>query len=220
MTFTTGVTAHIILAEDHVLMREGLKMLLSTQPGFEVVAETGDGRAVEALAQQFRPQLLLLDLGLPGLHGVDVAAAIKAEFAESVKVLVLTGDLQPHSVRQALAAGADGYVHKSEDSTELLQAVHAVLAGRQYVSRNIAAAFLPRPLRSDTGGTEPVATPRERETMSLVASGLSNLEIAERLFISVETVRTHRKNLMEKFSLRNAAEITAYAVQRGYYMLS
>lgn len=220
MTFPTGVATHIILAEDHVLMREGLKMLLSTQPGFEVVAETGDGRAVEALVRQYRPQLLLLDLGLPGLHGVDVAAAIKAEFAESVKVLVLTGDLQPHSVGQALAAGADGYVHKSEDSTELLQAVHAVLAGRQYVSRNIAAVFLPRPLRSDTAGHEPVATPRERETMSLVASGLSNVEIAERLFIGVETVRTHRKNLMEKFSLRNAAEITAYAVQRGYYTLS
>lgn len=220
MTFSTGVATHIILAEDHVLMREGLKMLLSTQPGFDVVAETGDGRAVEALVRQYRPQLLLLDLGLPGLHGVDVAAAIKAEFAESVKVLVLTGDLQPHSVRQALAAGADGYVHKSEDSTELLQAAHAVLAGRQYVSRNIAAVFLPRPLRSDATGDEPVATPRERETMSLVARGLSNAEIAERLFISVETVRTHRKNLMEKFSLRNAAEITAYAVQRGYYMLS
>lgn len=213
----TSTTTHIILAEDHVLMRDGLKMLLSTQPGFDVVAETGDGKAVEALVRQLRPQLLLLDLGLPGLHGVDIASAIKAEFAGSVKVLVLTGDLQANSVRRALAAGADGYVHKSEDSAELLQAVHAVLAGRQYVSGNIAAAFLPRIARAGDTGDVLVATPREREIMSLVARGLSNREIAELLAISVLTVRTHRQNLMEKFSLRNAAEITAYAVQRGYY---
>ncbi|SFU52038.1 two component transcriptional regulator, LuxR family [Polaromonas sp. YR568] len=216
-TTSTSTSTRIILAEDHVLMRDGLKMLLSTQPGFEVVAETGDGKAVEALVRQLLPQLLLLDLGLPGLHGVDIASAIKAEFAESVKVLVLTGDLQANSVRQALAAGADGYVHKSEDSAELLQAVHAVLAGRQYVSGNIAAAFLPKVARADGTGDVLVATPREREIMSLVARGLSNREIAELLAISVLTVRTHRQNLMEKFSLRNAAEITAYAVQRGYY---
>jgi DNA-binding NarL/FixJ family response regulator len=219
-TAITGATIRIVLAEDHALMRDGLKMLLSTQPGFEVVAETGDGTAVEALVRRFSPHLLLLDLGLPGLHGVDIATVLKAGFGDAIKVLVLTGDLQAHSVRQALAAGADGYVHKSEDSAELLQAVHAVLAGRQYVSRNIAAAFLPRTQRVDYAGDTLVATPREREIMSLVARGLSNREIAELLAISVLTVRTHRQNLMEKFSLRNAAEITAYAVQRGFYLPS
>ena len=216
-TPSTIATTRIILAEDHVLMRDGLKMLLGTQTGLEVVAETGDGMAVEALVRQFNPQLLLLDLGLPGQHGVKIAASIKAECSDTVKVLVLTGDLQADSVRQALAAGADGYVHKSEDSAELLQAVHAVLAGRQYVSSNIAAAFSPRARLVDSAGDSLVATPREREIMSLVARGLSNREIAELLAISVLTVRTHRQNLMEKFSLRNAAEITAYAVQRGYY---
>lgn len=220
-TIATSIAAtRIILAEDHALMRDGLKMLLCTQAGFEVVAETGDGTAVEALVHRFNPQLLLLDLGLPGLHGVQIAAVLKAEFGDAIKILVLTGDLQADSVRQALAAGADGYIHKSEDSAELLQAVHAVLAGRQYVSRNIAAAFLPRARRVDYVGDTLVATPREREIMSLVARGLSNREIAEILLISVLTVRTHRQNLMEKFSLRNAAEITAYAVQRGYYMPS
>lgn len=208
----------IILAEDHALMRDGLKMLLSTEPGFEVVAETGDGAAVEALVHSLKPQLVLLDLGLPNVHGVDIAEAIKIEFGASIKVLVLTGDLQPQSVQQALAAGADGYVHKSEDSTELLQAVHAVLAGRQYVSSHIAAAFRPQPSRHSVDTNNLLATPREREIMSLVARGLSNREIAGLLVISVLTVRTHRQNLMEKFSLRNAAEITAYAVQQGYYL--
>ena len=208
----------IILAEDHVLMREGLKMLLSTEPGFEVVAETGDGAAVQSLVALHHPQLLLLDLGLPGLHGVTVLSTVKTLFGDTVKVLVLTGDLQASSVQQALAAGADGYVHKSENSGELLQAVKAVLAGRQYVSASIAAAFVPHSTRADAAGAPPPATPREREIMSLVARGLSNREIAVLLAISVLTVRTHRQNLMEKFSLRNAAEITAFAVQRGYYI--
>ena len=209
------LATRIVLAEDHVLVREGLKMLLSTQPALQIVAETGDGRAVEALVRDSKAGLLVLDLGLPGMHGVEVAGAVKAAFADTVKVLVLTGDLAPASVRQALAAGADGYVHKSEDTGELLDAVSAVLAGRQYVSKRIAQVFQPA---SPAGGAQPgAATPREQEIMSLVARGLSNREIAELLEISLATVRTHRQNFMEKFSLRNAAEITAYSVQQGYY---
>jgi DNA-binding NarL/FixJ family response regulator len=207
------VTTRIVLAEDHVLVREGLKMLLSTQPGLEVVAETGDGRAVQALVRDSHAGLLVLDLGLPGLHGVEVASAVKGAFGDTVKVLVLTGDLAPASVRQALAAGADGYVHKSEDTSELVDAVAAVLAGRQYVSKRIAQVFRP----ATSPGTTALATPREQEIMSLVARGLANREIAELLDISLTTVRTHRQNFMEKFALRNAAEITAYAVQQGYY---
>jgi len=203
----------IVLAEDHVLVREGLKMLLATQPGMQVVAETGDGRAVQALVQESNAALLVLDLGLPGLHGVEVAAAVKAAFGAGVKVLVLTGDLSASSVRNALAAGADGYVHKSEDTGELLDALLAVVAGRQYVSKRIAEVFRPE----SPGAAAPVATPREQEIMSLVARGLANREIADLLAISLTTVRTHRQNFMEKFALRNAAEITAYAVQQGYY---
>lgn len=202
----------IAIAEDHVLLREGLKMLLATQPQLQVVAETGDGRLVEGIVREAKPQLLVLDLGLPGKHGVEVAAAVKSAFGDEVKVLVLTGDLSPSSVRQALAAGADGYMHKSEDTSELLQAVSAVLAGRQYVSRRIAQVFKPV---ADAAGHAP--TPREQEIMSLVARGLSNKEIAELLQLSLGTVRTHRQNFMEKFALRNAAEITAFAVQQGYY---
>jgi DNA-binding NarL/FixJ family response regulator len=210
-----AVKTRVVLAEDHVLVREGLKMLLSTQSALEIVAETGDGRAVEALVRNSQAGLLVLDLGLPGMHGVEVAATVKAAFADAVKVLVLTGDLSPASVRQALAAGADGYVHKSEETGELLDAVAAVLAGRQYVSQRIARVFQPSLAH---GAVHPgTATPREQEIMSLVARGLSNREIAELLEISHTTVRTHRQNFMEKFSLRNAAEITAYAVQQGYY---
>jgi DNA-binding NarL/FixJ family response regulator len=203
----------IVIAEDHALLRDGLKMLLATQPQLQVVAETGDGRLVEGMVREARAQLLMLDLGLPGKHGVEVAAAVKDAFGDDVRVLVLTGDLSPVSVRQALAAGADGYMHKSEDTSELLTAVHAVLAGRQYVSQRIAQVFKP----DDAGADAPQPTRREQEIMSLVARGLSNKEIAELLQLGVSTVRTHRQNFMEKFALHNAAEITAYAVQQGYY---
>jgi DNA-binding NarL/FixJ family response regulator len=204
----------IVIAEDHVLLREGLKMLLATQPQLQVVAETGDGRLVEGMVREAQPKLLVLDLGLPGKHGVEVAAAVKGAFGDAVKVLVLTGDLSPTSVKQALAAGADGYMHKSEDTSELLAAVSAVLAGRQYVSRRIAQVFQPH---APVQGDAPTPTRREQEIMSLVARGLSNREIAELLGLSLGTVRTHRQNFMEKFALRNAAEITAFAVQQGYY---
>lgn len=202
-------------------MRDGLRMLLSRQDGFEVVAETDDVAAVVPLVNLLLPvpQLVLLDLGL-GLdaQGLNIVSAVKAGFGGTVKVLVLTAELRPAALRQALLADADGYAHKSEDGVELMRAVQAVLAGRQHVSRGIAAVFLPRSLRRDAAGEALAATPREREIMLLVAHGLGNREIAKLLAISVFTVRTHRQNLMEKFRLHNAAEITAYAVQRGYYI--
>ena len=209
--------ARIVLAEDHPLVRDGLKLLLATEVGLEVVGETGDGAAVEALVRDTSPHLLVLDLDLPGRNGVDIAAAVKADHGADVKVLILTGDLRPESVGRALAAGANGYVLKTEDSGELLVAVRAVLAGREYVSRRIADAFRPGAARPARTLPELLATPREREIMSLVARGLANRDIGELLGISVLTVRTHRQNLMEKFTLRNAAEITAYAVKQGFY---
>lgn len=205
----------IVIAEDHALVRDGLKMLLSMEPGLAVIAETGDGAQVEALVRRLKPGLLVLDLDLPGRNGVDIAAALTAEASLGVKVLVLTGNLRPESVGRALAAGANGYVLKNEDSEELLKAVRAVLAGGEYVSRSIAGAFA-----ANRAGRDAVAaqvTPREREILSLVARGYGNNAIAELLGISVLTVRTHRQKLMEKLELRNAAEITAFAVKHGFY---
>lgn len=203
----------ILIAEDHTLLREGLKLLLSLQPLLEVVAETGDGAAVEQLVRTCCPDLLLLDLDLPNCHGVKVAENIRAQFS-AVKILVLTGSLQPESVRRALSAGADGYVLKREDSTELIQAIQAVLEGKQYVSPAIAAMFEQRDTGRGIHAFEP-ATPREHEIMCMIARGLSNEEIAVALNRSLLTVRKHRQNLMDKFGLRNAAEITAYAIKHG-----
>ena len=207
----------IVIADDHVLVREGLKMLLGAEPDLEVVADTGDGAAVEALVRKLSPTLLLLDLELPGKSGIEVAAAIKADASVACKVLVLTGNLKAETVSRALAAGADGYVVKSEDADELLRGVRSVLAGQMYVSKQIAGAFAAGGA-ADAGrtATAPI-TPRENEVLSLVARGYGNADIAGLLDISVLTVRTHRQRLMEKLGLRNAAEITAYAVKLGLY---
>lgn len=206
----------ILLAEDHVLVREGLKLFLSFEPDFNVIAETGDGALVEQLVQTLQPDLLLLDLDLPGSHGTEITTRIKTQIS-AVKIVVLTGDLQVASVRRALAAGAEGYVLKHEDGAELLQAMRTVLAGGQYVSKSIAAMFqLDQAMQGATGSEAPI-TPREKEILSLVACGLNNGAIAARLFRSVLTIRKHRQNLMDKLGLHNAAEMTAYAIKHGFH---
>ncbi|MCE9657550.1 MAG: response regulator transcription factor [Burkholderiales bacterium] len=212
----TAPPTTIVIADDHMLVREGLKMLLSAEPDLRVVADTGNGAAVEALVRELAPTLLVLDLELPGKSGIEIAAAIKADASLACKVLVLTGNLRAETVARALAAGADGYVVKSEDAAELLTAVRTVLAGQGYVSRQIAGAFAAGAGAAPGAAAAPI-TPREREVLSLVARGYGNNDIAGLMGISVLTVRTHRQRLMEKLGLRNAAEITAYAVKLGLY---
>ena len=207
----------IVIADDHVLVREGLKMLLSAEPDLEVVADSGDGAAIEALVRRLAPTLLVLDLELPGKSGIEIAAAIKADAALACKVLVLTGNLKAETVGRALAAGADGYVVKSEDADELLAAVRAVLSGQIYVSKQIAGVFAAGGSGTGQSAAPAQITPRERQVLSLVARGYGNADIAGLLDISVLTVRTHRQRLMEKLGLRNAAEITACAVKLGLY---
>lgn len=208
-------TSTILLAEDHALVRQGLRTLLSLDPALTIVGETGDGAAVMGLLAALRPDLLLLDLDLPGRSGFDIVEALKRA-NDPVRILVLTGSLREVSVRRALAAGADGYIPKSDDTDELLVAINAVLAGRQYVSRRIASQFARHLQAAGLARAEPL-TLRQREIVCLVASGRSNEEIAADLGISVFTVRTHRQHFMKKLHLRNAVEITAYAIQSGFY---
>lgn len=199
----------VVLVDDHGLVREGLKLLLTTALGLDVVGETGDGAKVEQLVCDLSPDLLVLDLELPGCHGIEVAARIKAQVG-APKILVVTGRPTADLLQRAFAAGVDAYVVKHEDSGELLLAVQAVLAGNTYVSKRIAALC-------GREVAEQSITRREQEIVGLVAAGLSNADIAASLNISLHTVRTHRKTLMAKLSLHNAAEIAKYAVRHGYY---
>lgn len=177
-----------------------------------MVGETGDGRAVERLIGDTRPDLLLLDVGLPGMDGIEIARRLRAAHVP-LKIIILTGNLGRDIVHRALSVGANGYVVKHEEGSELLAAIDTVLAGGQYVSANIAHAF---ELRKSANGNERIS-PREIQILRLIAEGRGNQDIAKTLHISVLTVRTHRQNLMEKLDLHNAAEITAFAIKNGIY---
>jgi DNA-binding NarL/FixJ family response regulator len=203
----------IFVADDHMMVREGIKMRLSIEDDFEVIGEAANGADALKLSIEMQPDLLLLDLDLPLMRGTEVAAAIKASHAD-IKVVILTGSLTRQSVNSALAAGADGYVTKQDDDVEMLKAIRAVLAGQSYISTNIAEQF--------TGGQSDMAgsllssiTEREREVLALLASGMSNNAIAEKIFLAIGTVRKHRENIMVKLGLHNAAELTAFAIKNG-----
>ena len=208
----------IVLAEDHAIIRDGLKLLISSRSNLCVVADTGDGGDVERLLREHQADLLLLDLDLPGCHGIELTRRIKASSAAStasraVRVLILTASPGAASVKAAFEAGADGYVLKHENAEELLYAISLVLSGIVYLSKGLGD-FAEHP--DDPGlsaqATAPI-TAREQEILALIAQGESSNDIATRLNLSVLTVRKHRQNLMGKLSLHNVAEVTAYALR-------
>jgi DNA-binding NarL/FixJ family response regulator len=199
---------NIIIAEDHSMIREGLRALLAHVPGMQIVADTGSGMQVEELLAQHTTDLLLLDLDLPGCHGITLTARIKQQHPH-IKILILTGSTDHNSVRQAFTAGADGYLLKLEDSSELLEAIPTVLGNQRYVSKLLG------PLTHFQEQDDQTVTPREQQILKLVAAGKSSQEIADALQLSIFTVRKHKQNLMAKLSLHNAVELTRYAMHQG-----
>lgn len=197
----------IVLAEDHAIIRDGLKLLISTGPDLTVVADTGHGDEVERLVRENRPDLLLLDLDLPGCHGVELTRKVKAAHG-GTRVLILTASPSAASVKAAFEAGADGYVLKHENAEELLYAIALVLSGIVYLSKGLAQlSALP------ASAEETPITAREQQILALIARGESSSDIADKLNLSVLTVRKHRQNLMGKLSLHNVAEVTAYVLR-------
>ena len=204
----------VYLAEDHVAIRELLRRHLEMLPAYRVVGETSDGTQVAAACRQLKPQVLVLDLGLPGLGGVEVAQAVTRDSSRT-KILVFTAHHSPTVVRQALEAGALGMVEKSAPFDTLLKAIEAVAVGRAFfgeaITQQMQQAFQ-TPAAADPAQA---LTPREREVLKLVAGGRSNKEVAEQLGISVKTAENHRHNLMTKLEAHNAADLTRAAFQLG-----
>ncbi len=196
----------ILIADDHALVREGMRMLLGREADFELVGEAADGGEALRLAHALNPRVLVLDIGLPVLDGIEVARYLRQHGVES-RLLALTARTDAASVRTALAQGIDGYVPKSEDSRELIEAIRALALGRRYLSPSIAHLLEP-----DAGQLPIPVTPREREILICVAEGLSSKEIGQRLGISAATVQKHRENLGRKLGTRNAAEMASYAM--------
>ena len=208
----------IVIAENHTILREGLNALLSSQPDLKVVGEAGDGLEAIRCAQNHSPDLVLMDLSMPRMTGLDAIEAIKRANAQT-KIIVLTVHSTEEYILSTLQAGADGYVLKEADSTELLTAIRHVLDGRHYLSPSISGLIIDDLLQGKKASAIRSAwetlTRREREILKLIAEGHKNKEIADLLCISVKTVGKHRANLMEKLGLHNVAALTALAAEKG-----
>jgi DNA-binding NarL/FixJ family response regulator len=209
--------SRIILAEDHTILREGLRALLAGMPEVEVVGEAMDGMETIRLAGELLPDLVMLDLSMPRLNGLEAIKEIK-RLQPQIRLLVLTVQKAEDYVQAALVAGADGYVLKDATSGELFQAIRSVLAGERYLSPAIATTVVSLYLGAQDAGIRTsfdVLSTREREVLKLLAEGYRSREIGDLLCISPKTVEKHRANLMDKLNLHNVSGLTAYAIEKG-----
>ncbi len=213
----------ILLADDHDILREGLKALLSMQSDMVIVGEAYTGRDAVGLAERLQPDVVLLDVSMPELDGLEACRRIRAR-APEVQVLILTMHEREDYLRQALEAGAAGYLVKRTAATELRLAVRAVAHGETFLSPSMARTLVRTYLSlreegaaADASAADPYESlsSREREVLKLVAEGCTNQDIADQLVLSVKTVQAHRARLMEKLGLRDVTHLVRYAVRRG-----
>ena len=207
----------IVLADDHHVVRQGLRALLESEPGFTLLGETGDGLETVRLVERLNPNVLIVDLMMPGINGLEVTRQV-VESSPQTRVLVLSMHAGDGYVLEALKNGATGYLLKSAVTSDLIQAVRNVAAGHRHLSPSIserAIELLVQRTQASSLDVYETLTTREREVLQLAAEGHPNTEIAEKLFISSRTVETHRANLMRKLGLENHTELVLYAVRRG-----
>ena len=213
----TATITRIALADDHQIVRQGLRALLEAESGFQVVGEAGDGLAAIHLVETLNPGVLVLDLMMPGLNGLDVMRQIKKRLPDT-QIVILSMYAEEAYVLQALSNGASGYVLKDSSSADLVLAVREAAAGRRYLSPPLSAraieAYQEKAKAANLDRYETL-TSREREVLHLAAEGLTNAEIASRLGISSRTAETHRSNLIHKLDLHTQADLIRFALRRG-----
>jgi len=208
----------IVLADDHTILREGLRALLSADPNIDIIGEAQDGREAVRCVENLGPDLLLMDLSMPRMSGLDAISEIKKRFPET-KIIALTVHKTEEYLLTTLQAGVNGYVLKDATHDELVMAIHSVMAGKPYLSPGISEKVIEGYLEGKEDNLSVSSwqklSQREREVLKLIAEGYKNKEIAEDLCISLKTVEKHRANLMKKLDLHNAAGLTVYAVEKG-----
>lgn len=208
----------VILADDHTLIRAGLRMVVEAQPDLTVVGEAADGRDALALAQQLHPDVAVLDVGMPSLNGIEAARQIIAE-SPATAVVMLSMHSDEGYVLRALKAGAKAYLLKDSAEADLARAIRAAAEGKSFFSPAVGKVLLEDYVRKleRTGGEDSydLLTPREREILQLVAEGKSSKEVANLLNLSVNTVETHRARVMQKLNLKGIPELILYAVRKG-----
>ncbi len=207
----------IMLADDHQIFREALRAMLEREPDLEVVAETGEGLEVVKLARERKPDVVCMDVGMPGMNGIEATRQLLAVLP-GVKVIGLSAYQDQRYVVEMMNAGAAGYVTKAEAGSELLRAIAAVRRDRVYLCPDVAKAVTAA-LTGKDSGTAILASSRlgarERQVLQLVAEGCTSAEVAERLHIAQATVEVHRRNIMRKLDLHSVADLTRYAIRNG-----
>lgn len=211
------MTIRILLADDHTILRQGLRSLLSGQPGMSVVGEAENGRQAVQMARELKPDLVIMDVSMPDLNGIDATSQIRG-LDPPARVIALSMYSDRRFVHQMFKAGAAGYLLKDCAAEELARAVRTVMDGQAYLSPAIAGVVVGELVRGLTTEGVPgfsALTAREREVLQLIAEGRSTKEIACRLSVSVKTVETHRRQVMEKLQVNSVADLTKYAIREG-----
>jgi len=205
----------VVIAEDMEIVRKGLKALICSHPGFEVVGEAVDGHAAVQLAQSANPDVVLMDLYLPRMDGVEAITEIKRRFPR-MHILALTAHGKETCLTSAVQAGVDGYLLKNSPSEELFAAIKAVAQGQSYFSREVSS-MLAQVCRMGNKNSAPLErlSKRERQVLKLAAKGMTNKDVAEAIFVSVKTVEKHKTNLKKKLGLRSSLELAAFCVENG-----
>jgi len=211
------MSIRILLADDHIITRQGLRSLLETQSDIEVVAEAQDGRTAVRLTRQLSPDIVIMDVSMPDLNGIEATHQIVSD-SENIKVIALSMHSDTLYVAEMLKSGASGYLLKDCAFDELIEAIRIVITGKTYLSPAISGVvvddYLHRLSKSSASGAD-VLTDREKEVLQLMAEGKSTKQIALHLHISTKTVETHRRQIMNKLNLHSIAELTKYAIKKG-----
>ena len=207
----------IVLADDHDVVRRGLQFILETEPDFDIIGEAVDGLETIRIVEQLHPGVLVVDVMMPGLNGIEVSRRV-AEVAPQTNIVVVSMYANEAYVIEALQAGAKGYVLKNSTQDELIPAVREAAIGRRYISKAIAdtiEAYMKKVKEGSISDSYDMLSNREREVLHLAAEGSTNAEIAERLFLSPRTIEDHRSSMMHKLGLRTHIDLVRYALRRG-----
>jgi DNA-binding NarL/FixJ family response regulator len=212
------VDIRLIIADDHKMMREGMKEIIEKEPGMIVGGEAEDGKSTVELARKLGPHVVIMDVAMPDLNGIEATRKI-TKANPNLKVVALSGHVNQHFVREMFAAGASAYILKQSASAELVRAIRDVVDGKKYLSSGVARgvidAYVELSKPMNKAPAFPVLTEREREILQKISEGRGTKDIGGELGVSVKTIETHRRNIMEKLNLHSIAELTKYAIREG-----
>jgi DNA-binding NarL/FixJ family response regulator len=209
-----SLPTRIILADDHAMMREGLRSILENELHLNVIAQAANGRTAVELAKQHKPDLIIMDISMPDMNGIEATRQILQDIP-GTKIIALSMHTDKRFVGEMLSAGASGYLLKQSATDELQQALESVLSGKTYISPEIAGAVVQEFVRMKKNAESVELTPKERQVLQLIAEGISTKEIAAKLNLSVPTIDTHRQHIMAKLNIHSIAELTKYAIRTG-----